>query len=120
MILQGRICAYPQAKRRIETALAEKVADSGRFGWWPPAAVMAAAPRHAGISGKKKGLETIQTLVIGGAEEDRTPDLRIANATLSQLSYSPTREAKFSGLAGTQASIALWALPCSRPCTIVA
>src|SRR5437764_1165348 len=27
----------------------------------------------------------------GGAEEDRTPDLRIANATLSQLSYRPTR-----------------------------
>ena len=27
---------------------------------------------------------------IGGAEEDRTPDLRIANATLSQLSYRPT------------------------------
>jgi len=26
---------------------------------------------------------------IGGAEEDRTPDLRIANATLSQLSYRP-------------------------------
>src|SRR3546814_13089882 len=25
----------------------------------------------------------------GGAEEDRTPDLRIANATLSQLSYRP-------------------------------
>jgi hypothetical protein len=29
--------------------------------------------------------------VSGGAEEDRTPDLRIANATLSQLSYGPTR-----------------------------
>ena len=29
------------------------------------------------------------TLVFGGAEEDRTPDLRIANATLSQLSYRP-------------------------------
>jgi hypothetical protein len=28
-------------------------------------------------------------LVFGGAEEDRTPDLRIANATLSQLSYRP-------------------------------
>ena len=28
--------------------------------------------------------------VIGGDEEDRTPDLRIANATLSQLSYVPT------------------------------
>ena len=27
----------------------------------------------------------------GGAEEDRTPDLRIANATLSQLSYGPLR-----------------------------
>ena len=25
----------------------------------------------------------------GGEEEDRTPDLRIANATLSQLSYFP-------------------------------
>ena len=27
---------------------------------------------------------------LGGAGGDRTPDLRIANATLSQLSYSPT------------------------------
>ena len=26
---------------------------------------------------------------IGGAEGDRTPDLRIANASLSQLSYGP-------------------------------
>ncbi|MDB5795739.1 MAG: hypothetical protein JWR25_2118 [Noviherbaspirillum sp.] len=30
--------------------------------------------------------------VDGGAEEDRTPDLRIANATLSQLSYRPIHE----------------------------
>ena len=29
------------------------------------------------------------TPLFGGAEEDRTPDLRIANATLSQLSYRP-------------------------------
>ena len=28
-------------------------------------------------------------LGIGGAEEDRTPDLCIANAALSQLSYRP-------------------------------
>lgn len=28
----------------------------------------------------------------GGEEEDRTPDLRIANATLSQLSYPPNDE----------------------------
>jgi hypothetical protein len=27
----------------------------------------------------------------GGEEEDRTPDLRIANAALSQLSYPPNR-----------------------------
>jgi hypothetical protein len=27
---------------------------------------------------------------IGGAEEDRTPDLSVANAALSQLSYGPT------------------------------
>ena len=33
-------------------------------------------------------------LEIGGAEEDRTPDLRIANATLSQLSYGPRRRVK--------------------------
>ena len=26
---------------------------------------------------------------VGGEEEDRTPDLRIANAALSQLSYHP-------------------------------
>jgi hypothetical protein len=32
----------------------------------------------------------------GGAEEDRTPDLRIANATLSQLSYGPTRWRQFT------------------------
>ena len=31
----------------------------------------------------------------GGAEEDRTPDLCIANAALSQLSYGPT-EAKYT------------------------
>jgi hypothetical protein len=33
--------------------------------------------------------DNFQALVNGGAEEDRTPDLRIANATLSQLSYRP-------------------------------
>ena len=29
--------------------------------------------------------------ILGGEEEDRTPDLRIANAALSQLSYPPTK-----------------------------
>ena len=34
----------------------------------------------------------------GGAEEDRTPDLRIANATLSQLSYGPAKSRRFERL----------------------
>jgi hypothetical protein len=34
----------------------------------------------------------------GGAEGDRTLDLRIANATLSQLSYRPTIEAAKSSI----------------------
>ena len=29
----------------------------------------------------------------GGAMESRTPDLRVANATLYQLSYDPTKDA---------------------------
>jgi hypothetical protein len=39
---------------------------------------------------KKEGLESEALKFVGGDEEDRTPDLRIANATLSQLSYVPT------------------------------
>ena len=31
----------------------------------------------------------LSTVKLGGAEGSRTPDLRIANAALSQLSYSP-------------------------------
>lgn len=31
----------------------------------------------------------ISGVIIGGAERDRTVDLRVANASLSQLSYSP-------------------------------
>ena len=44
---------------------------------------------------KKIGAARWRPLVsFGGEEEDRTPDLRIANATLSQLSYPPTEEAE--------------------------
>ena len=61
-------------------ALAEKVADFGRFSCWPPAAQVAGTPRGAGISGKKKGPETIRTLQFGGvgSTENRAqgPDLR--------------------------------------------
>ena len=50
---------------------------------------MVGTPHGAGPASKGKGPETFRALVIGGEEEDRTPDLRIANATLSQLSYFP-------------------------------
>jgi hypothetical protein len=46
---------------------------------------------HGLVTNKKTGLSgRFQRLFRGGEEEDRTPDLRIANATLSQLSYPPT------------------------------
>ena len=44
------------------------------------------AKRPSNVTVFKKGASLAD---IGGAEEDRTPDLRIANATLSQLSYRP-------------------------------
>ena len=37
-------------------------------------------------------MRATQGAKIGGAEGDRTLDLRIANATLSQLSYRPIAE----------------------------
>ena len=40
-------------------------------------------------------------MVASGAEGDRTPDLRIANAALSQLSYGPN---KISGRKRTRTS----------------
>ena len=44
-----------------------------------------------GLSRTREVLEQ----VVGGEEEDRTPDLRIANATLSQLSYPPNDAAVY-------------------------
>ncbi len=49
-------------------------------------------PRHP-RPGKRQGRQCRRRpREFGGDEEDRTPDLRIANATLSQLSYVPTRD----------------------------
>ena len=45
------------------------MADFGRFGSRPPAAQTAGTPRGAGISGKKKGPETIRALVVGSIEQ---------------------------------------------------
>jgi hypothetical protein len=38
---------------------------------------------------RKKARRASEPFEPGGDEEDRTPDLRIANAALSQLSYVP-------------------------------
>ena len=43
----------------------------------------------AGLGWARRSLERHRD-ESGGAEEDRTPDLCIANAALSQLSYGPT------------------------------
>ena len=60
-------------------------------------------PRGARVRRDKKGPDEIRPGVDGGDEGDRTLDLRIANATLSQLSYVPTlvpaRAGFYNGLA---------------------
>ena len=56
------------------------------------ALIAAAGPHRAIAAGRYSGHPhlTKPTEKFGGAGEARTPDLRIANATLSQLSYGPT------------------------------
>ena len=44
----------------------------------------------------------------GGEEEDRTPDLRIANAALSQLSYFPKISRYFSSKSWRRESSPRW------------
>ena len=48
------------------------------------------APPTLALRAKKIPTDSGQDLHFGGEEEDRTPDLVIANDALSQLSYSPT------------------------------
>ena len=46
------------------------------------------------VSSSTSSLQCVECMrEIGGADGSRTHDLRIANATLSQLSYGPTRDA---------------------------
>ena len=71
--------------QRAVTA-ARKLEGAAMVGWAGGACGGAAFSGPAG-----SGIQ----MPIGGDEEDRTPDLRIANATLSQLSYAPTNVTKF-------------------------
>ena len=54
-----------------------------------------ALPAGRGSGNEKGPRERALLLGIGGVEGDRTLDLGIANAALSQLSYHPTEEAGF-------------------------
>ena len=54
-----------------------------------PAKLPEIPQRHAIPGNKKPALRAGFCLSIGGAREDRTPDLVIANDALSQLSYGP-------------------------------
>ena len=57
------------------------------------------------LSKRATGLTSFQIRCrIGGAEEDRTPDLRIANATLSQLSYGPIRQVNINSFRNSSSS----------------
>ncbi len=62
----------------------------------------------------EKGVSTtfqLTPLFVGGVEGDRTLDLRIANATLSQLSYHPTARPPFYRLRHTATNSAIAPLP---------
>jgi hypothetical protein len=66
----------------METALGKKAAVSTAPGAVPPAALQAGTPRHAGISGKKKGPETIRALWIGGLGSTKNSSQPVVNQQL--------------------------------------
>ncbi len=83
----------------------EKGGELGRFRALFLACVAPAEPREIprqhGIPGNKKPAARAGfSWNIGGADGDRTHDLRIANATLSQLSYRPVICQRGSGWPG--------------------
>src|SRR5271155_333709 len=68
-------------------------------------------PNPSALSLRTHQAPVIATLFmsrVGGAEGDRTPDLRIANATLSQLSYGP-----MASVAPLRGAAGLWSSCCS-------
>src|SRR4051812_48764171 len=62
-------------------------------------------PKEKRPRGVPPALESVSSFLLklfcGGDEEDRTPDLRIANATLSQLSYAPRQLTTIARVFGT-------------------
>ena len=84
-LLPSRHTAIRQSPALPGTALKRVLRDVPRTSLVEPGSLIAApSPQIQKATAK-------EAFVFGGDEEDRTPDLRIANATLSQLSYVPKK-----------------------------
>ena len=66
LVNTGTSLATTRSKQRKETGLAGKRGDFAHLGTSAPAGRPPGTPRHAGMRAKKKGLETIQALDVGG------------------------------------------------------
>src|SRR5207244_3007416 len=74
--------SYPMVLRYAHLAPSHAAEAAERVAQWAHSEIPARKPHERKKAGKPGKC--------GGAEGDRTLDLRIANATLSQLSYRPT------------------------------
>ena len=91
--MASRTLAWPPEKTENREASAGPKAPTSQ-GWRSQG--QARKPRqHWGNGQKKSQPMRVGILGIGGEEEDRTPDLVIANDALSQLSYPPTKVRAF-------------------------
>ncbi len=75
--------------REREGTESGKAPETGPYGAVASAAAWPEPAPELGISDKKNQPRMVGFSNVGGEEEDRTPDLCIANAALSQLSYPP-------------------------------
>src|SRR5205807_8648408 len=82
LMVLGDWRSYPMVLRYAHLAPSHAAEAAERVAQWAHSEIRA---RRRG-----KGKRAKKQPRIGGAEGDRTLDLRIANATLSQLSYRPT------------------------------
>ena len=86
-MLLGDWRSYAMVLRYAHLAPSHAAEAAQRVAQWADSEIRARRPRRGKKAEKQEE--------IGGAEVDRTLDLRIANATLSQLSYRPTQGARF-------------------------
>ncbi len=91
-IAENELCASGQRGDLHVQSSSDCGVPDGTIGHFPSMSQPIPYPQKAGPAHWR-------ALVFGGGEEeDRTPDLRIANATLSQLSYPPTSAPSLANL----------------------